>query len=69
MEADYRNVKVGVLWFSRLQDDATDISLERSECMPMLTPARAREALALCRGLPESRWGRRLRDWIHGLAP
>ncbi len=30
----------------------------------MMTPARVLEALALCQGLPESRWGRRLQEWI-----
>jgi hypothetical protein len=34
----------------------------------MLTPARALEALSLCRGIPESRWGRLLREWISTLA-
>jgi hypothetical protein len=58
-----------VLWFGRLQADGTYASLERSECLPMLTPGRVLEALALCRGLPESRWGRLLRDWVSKLAP
>ena len=36
--------------------------------LPTLIPGRVLEALALCRGLPESRWGRLLRDWIKGLS-
>jgi Uma2 family endonuclease len=57
-----------VLWFGRLADDGTYTQLERSECLPLLTPERVLEALALCRWLPESRWGRLLREWISGLA-
>jgi Uma2 family endonuclease len=52
----------GALWFGRLQTDGTYQSIERSECLPMLTPQRVLEALALCRGVPESRWGRMLGD-------
>jgi Uma2 family endonuclease len=63
------DARAGVLWFGRLQADGTYASLERSECLPMLTPGRVLEALALCRGLPESRWGRLLRDWVSKLAP
>jgi Uma2 family endonuclease len=63
------DAKAGVLWFGRLEHDGTYTSLERSECLPMLTPARVLEALALCRGLPESRWGRLLQEWIRGLTP
>jgi hypothetical protein len=63
------DAKAGVLWFGRLQADCPYTSLERSECLPMLTPERVLEALALCRGLPESRWGRLLRDWVSKLAP
>jgi Uma2 family endonuclease len=62
------DARVGVLRFGRLGDDGSYHSLERSECLPMLTPDRVLEALALCRGLPESRWGRLLRDWIAGLS-
>jgi Uma2 family endonuclease len=60
--------KAGVLWFGRLGDDGTYIAMERSVCLPMLTPARVLEALSLCRGIPESRWGRLLREWISTLA-
>jgi Uma2 family endonuclease len=63
------DARAGVLWFGRLEHDGTYTSLERSECLPMLTPARVLEALALCRGLPESRWGRLSQDWIRGLTP
>jgi Uma2 family endonuclease len=62
------DAKAGVLWFGRLGDDGTYIAVERSVCLPMLTPARVLEALSLCRGIPESRWGRLLREWISTLA-
>ena len=62
------DASAGILWFGRLQNDGTYRSLDRSECLPMLTPEKVLEALALSRGLPESRWGRLLRDWIAGLA-
>jgi Uma2 family endonuclease len=61
------DANAGSLWFGRLESDGTYRSLDRSECLPMLTPEKVLEALALCRGLPESRWGRLLRDWIAGL--
>jgi Uma2 family endonuclease len=62
------DAKAAVVWFGRRQDDGTYASLERSECLPMLTPERVLEALALCRGMPESRWVRVLREWIQGLS-
>jgi Uma2 family endonuclease len=62
------DAKASVLWFGRLGDDRTYIAVERSVCLPMLTPARVLEALSLCRGIPESRWGRLLREWIGTLA-
>ena len=62
------DANAGVLWFGRLQEDGTYTSLDQSECLPMLTPERVLAALALCHGLPESRWGRLLRDWISQLA-
>jgi Uma2 family endonuclease len=62
------DAKASVVWFGRLQVDGTYASLDRSECLPMLTPDRVLEALALCRGLPESRWRRVLREWIQGLS-
>ena len=62
------DASAGSLWFGRLQSDGTYRSLDRSECLPMLTPEKVLEALGLSRGLPESRWGRLLTDWIAGLA-
>jgi len=62
------DAKAGVLWFGRLGDDGTYTAVERSVCLPMLTPERVLEALSLCRGIPESRWGRLLREWIGTLA-
>jgi Uma2 family endonuclease len=63
------DARAGVVLFGRLQHDGTYTSLKRSECLPMMTAARVLEALALCQGLPESRWGRRLQEWIRGLGP
>jgi Uma2 family endonuclease len=63
------DARAGVLWFGRLQADGTYASIAQSECLPLLTPERVLEALALCRGVSESRWGRLLRDWIRGLTP
>jgi len=72
MSPRYRHsddVQAGALWFGRLQADGTYNSIARSECLPLLTPKRILEALALCHGVPESSWGRLLRDWIRGLSP
>jgi len=44
-------------------------AIASGECLPMLTPARTLEALALCRGVSESRWGRLPREWVLGLTP
>jgi Uma2 family endonuclease len=63
------DVDPGVLWFGRLQADGTYAPLARSECLPLLTPERVLEALALCRGVPESRWDRLLREWVRALTP
>jgi Uma2 family endonuclease len=62
------DVRAGVLWFGRLQTDGTYAAITHSESLPLLTPARVLEALNLCRGVPESRWGRLLREWIRGLS-
>jgi Uma2 family endonuclease len=62
------DAKAGVVWFGRLSDDGSYSALERSQCLPMVIPQRVLEALALCRGVPESRWGRLLREWIGTLA-
>jgi Uma2 family endonuclease len=62
------DVRAGVLWFGRLQTDGTYAAITHSESLPLLTPARVLEALNLCRGVPESQWGRLLREWIHGLS-
>ncbi len=61
--------RTGALWFGRLQEDGTYAPIARSECLPLLTPERVLEALALCRGVPESRWGRSLREWVRALTP
>ena len=62
------DVRAGVLWFGRHQTDGTYAAITHSDSLPLLTPARVLEALNLCRGVPESRWGRLLREWINGLS-
>ena len=62
------DAKAAVVWFGRLQPDGTYASIDRSDCLPILTPERVLEALALCQGMPESRWRRLLREWIMGLS-
>jgi hypothetical protein len=44
-------------------------SIAPSEGLPLLTPDRMLEALALGRGVSESRWGSLLREGIRGLTP
>jgi Uma2 family endonuclease len=61
------DVRAGVLWFGRLRSGDAYLALDRSESLPVLTPERVLEALDLCQGLPESRWGRRLREWAQTL--
>jgi Uma2 family endonuclease len=63
------DARAGVLWFGRLQADGRYDPIASSECLPMLTPARPLEALALCRGVSKSRWGRLPREWVLGLTP
>jgi Uma2 family endonuclease len=57
-----------VLWIGVLQPDGTYLSTTRSACLSLLTPERIVDALNLCRGIPESHWGRLLRDWARRLA-
>lgn len=52
------------LWFGVLQPDGSYAPADRGVSLPMLTPALAVEALRLCQGVSESRWGRMLRDWV-----
>ena len=63
------DTRTGVLWFGRLQADGTYRSIARSEALPLLTPELVLEALALCKGMAESRWGQLLREWVRGLTP
>jgi Uma2 family endonuclease len=63
------DVRSGVLWFGRLQADGTYRPIARSEALPLLTPELVLEALALCKGMAESQWGRLLREWVRGLTP
>lgn len=52
------------LVFVGLNDRGTYDPLERSRSLPMLTPARVLEALAMCAGISESAWDRRIREWV-----
>jgi Uma2 family endonuclease len=63
------DARTGVLWFGRLQADGTYRSIDRSEALPMLTLKLVLEALALCKGMSESRWIRLLQEWARGLMP
>ena len=53
----------GILWFGRLGPDGYE-STDRSLALPMLSPPLVLEALAMCVGLPESAWEKRLRAWV-----
>ncbi len=56
--------------FLILTDGGTYEPIERSRCLPMLTPALVMEALAMCEGSSESAWDLRLRAWVRNtLAP
>jgi Uma2 family endonuclease len=56
-------VRRGELRFIHLVEGAYE-PLDRSLALPMLTPALVLEALALGADLSESRWNRRLREWV-----
>jgi Uma2 family endonuclease len=58
------DVKTGDLWFGKLQPDRTYAPLERSESLPMLTPALVLEGLKLGEGNSETDWLLLLRDWV-----
>ena len=55
------------LWFGRLDPDGSYRALDRSVCLPMLTPALVLQALDACRGRDETAWSRWLRDWARAL--
>jgi len=57
-------VRSGRLWLGRLIEGSSYEAIDRSLALPMLTPAVVLEALAMCEGLSESAWDRRLRDWV-----
>ena len=60
-------VKAGTLWFGRLTDAGTYEPIERSHCLPALTPALVLSALERCRDMDESAWFDWLRDWARAL--
>ena len=53
----------GTLWFGRLQDDGTYAGLDRSRALPMLTPEIVLDLLALGRGIDETSWDQRVREY------
>lgn len=55
-----------VLWFGRLNAAGAYEPIERSQALPMLTPALVLEALALGQDIPESTWFVRLQAWVRG---
>jgi Uma2 family endonuclease len=56
------------LWFGRLRDGAYE-TIDRSVCLPMLTPELVLDALSLADvGTSEKTWMRRVRAWALGLA-
>ena len=58
------DVNTEVIWFGHLQADGTYAPIERSACLPMLTPALVLDGLRIGAGMSESRWMGRLRDWV-----
>ena len=61
-------VNTGELRFGKLQPDGAYAGIERSECLPMLTPALVLEALHLAEGISETRWFQKLREWVRALS-
>jgi Uma2 family endonuclease len=61
------HVQSATLWFGRLTDAGTYESIERSRCLPALTPELVLSALARCREMGETAWNDWLRDWARGL--
>jgi len=62
----YRS-KTNSLEFLRLTDGRYEV-IEQSPSLPILTPPRVLEALALGRGVSNLEWVRRLREWARRLA-
>ena len=58
------DVAAGTLWFGRLGADRTYSSLDRSEALPVLTPAWVLDVLARGRNQADSRWEAMLEGWI-----
>ena len=52
------------LVFLALNDQGSYDDIKASRSLPMLTPTVVIEALAMCEGVSESVWDRRLREWV-----
>lgn len=60
----------GRVWFGRLSAEGSYEPVDRSLCLPMLTPALVKEALSLGSGVDQLTWLKRLRPWVRAnLAP
>ncbi len=53
----------GAISFRRLQDDATYRLIDRSECLPLLTPGEVAAALASIAEVGETAWAKSIRIW------
>lgn len=53
----------GTLWFGRLQADGTYAAIGRSDNLPMLTPEIVLDVLEWARGMDETSWDLRVREW------
>lgn len=53
----------GAISFRRLQDDATYRLIDRSECLPLLTPGEVAAALASIAEVDETAWAKSIRIW------
>ncbi|HWE37085.1 MAG TPA: Uma2 family endonuclease [Isosphaeraceae bacterium] len=57
------DARKNTLWFGRRAGETYE-AIEHSLCLPILTPARTLEALALGEGLADSEWEDRLVAWL-----
>ncbi len=55
--------RAGAISFHRLQDDATYRLIDRSECLPLLTPGEVAAALASIAEVGETAWAKSIRIW------
>jgi hypothetical protein len=57
------------LWFGRLREDGTYEAIERSESLPMLTPAVGLDWMKRGENMAESLWFEQLRHWVRDELP